>query len=255
MNRRSFIQLSAMAAPGFFRPDPPRTRHVIFIINGGGVRKKEYYEDGTLGRNLRKLARDGFTFTEDHCERVASHEEAFTELVQGRACEGGRQMYPTMFDYIGSSCMVRSIDCIVPALANQKPRLVLCRETGHDIAHHQFEMYVNAVKRTDEAVGRVFDWVRNHPYFSRHTTIVVRPEFGRDDEVNRDGSLHHSYGFYYTHRVATIFWGPDFNKGVDSTTVLHACDMAPTLTKLFGIDAMYAEGRVAPGLFRNDSDR
>jgi hypothetical protein len=67
------------------------------------------------------------------------------------------------------------------------------------------------------------------------------------------GSLHHSYGFYYTHRVASIFWGPEFNRGVDQKTVVRAVDMAPTLTNIFGIDATYAQGRVAPGLFRTDS--
>ena len=65
----------------------------------------------------------------------------------------------------------------------------------------------------------------------------------------RSGELHHSEGFYYTHRVASIYWGPDFNVGVDGDTVVNACDLAPTLTALFGVEATYAEGRVVPGLF------
>jgi arylsulfatase A-like enzyme len=80
---------------------------------------------------------------------------------------------------------------------------------------------------------------------------VIRPEFGRDDEVNEHGQLHHSYGFYSTHRVASIFWGPDFNQGVNRTTVVSAVDLTPTLAKLFGVEATYAQGSVLPGLFRD----
>ena len=87
-----------------------------------------------------------------------------------------------------------------------------------------------------------------HSYFSSNTAIVLRPEFGRDDEVNRSGQLHHSEGFYYTHRVASIFWGPDFNKGVDRTTVISRSDMAPTIAGVFRAKAVYAQGRIIRGL-------
>jgi hypothetical protein len=50
--------------------------------------------------------------------------------------------------------------------------------------------------------------------------------------------------------VASIFWGPDFNRGIDQTTVISSLDMAPTLTKLFGVDAGHAQGSVIPRLFR-----
>jgi hypothetical protein len=68
--------------------------------------------------------------------------------------------------------------------------------------------------------------------------------------VNEHDQLHHSYGFYGTHRVASIFWGPDFNRGIDQTTVISSLDMAPTLTRLFGVDAIHAHGSVIPRLFR-----
>jgi arylsulfatase A-like enzyme len=130
-----------------------------------------------------------------------------------------------------------------------RPRILVCREIAHDVGHDSFDLYLSAVKTTDDAIGRVFDWVRNHPYFSQNTAIVIRPEFGRDDVVNDHGHLHHSFGFYCTHRVASIFWGPDFNRGVDRATVINAMDMAPTLTRVFGVDAIHSQGRVVPGLF------
>ena len=49
-----------------------------------------------------------------------------------------------------------------------------------------------------------------------------------------------------------FFWGPDFVTGVDRTTVISRLDMAPTLALLFGVKALYAEGRVMPGLFKTE---
>src|SRR5262249_20809108 len=87
-------------------------------------------------------------------------------------------------------------------------------------------------------------------YFGKTTAVVIRPEFGRDDEVNQYGELHHSEGYYYTHRVASIYWGPDFNRGVDRSTIVNRQDIAPTLTALFNVRATFARGRIVPGLFK-----
>jgi hypothetical protein len=196
------------------------------------------------------LASEGFVFEEDHCERVASHESAFAELLQGRELEESA-CYPTILDYIGDGYLLDSI-CKIPQIIQMcRPRVIVCREMAHDVAHESYEAYLRTVKTTDDSIGTLFDWIKGHPYFSGNTAIVIRPEFGRDDEVNGQGHLHHSYGFYDTHRVASIFWGPDFNRGVDRTTVIQAHDMAPTLTRLFGIDAIHARGGVVPGLFKN----
>ena len=253
MNRRAFVQQTAAVAGGLLFPRTnPRTRHLIFIVNGGGVRKKDYYENAALASNVRRLAADACVFEESHCEQIASHAAAFEQLVRGRETTAGHAT-PTILDYIGGGCEVYSIASIPQVMRRLRPRIVVCKSTAHDVGHDSYEHYLQRVKSTDAAIGRVFDWVRADPVFCDNTAIVLRPEFGRDDEVNVYGSLHHSYGFYYTHRVASIFWGPDFNRGVDQKTVVRAVDIAPTLTKIFGIDATYAQGRVAPGLFRTDS--
>ncbi len=241
MNRRGFLRniLSSSGAFYLMPLDGRQTRHLVVIITGG-ARKKDYYETASLSPNIRRLAREGFVFEQDHCERVASHETAFAELLQGRA----------LLDSIGNGIQLDSIHQIPRVMQQYKPRIVICRDTSHDVGHHSYARYLNAVRTTDAAIGEVFDWIKAHPDFSNDTAIVIRPEFGRDDEVNQLGQLHHSYGFYYTHRVASIFWGPDFNRGVDRTTVIKTVDMMPTLTRLFGIKAIHAEGSVVPGLFK-----
>jgi hypothetical protein len=220
MNRRSFLKGSILTAAGWRwdRPSSLQTRHVILIVNGNGVRKKEYYEDAGLSPNIRRMANEGFVFTEDHCDSVASHTAAFAELVQGLPD-------PT---YLHCRFSQR-----IPTIMHQRrPRILVVHETGPDAGHESYERYLDAVKTTDRNVGRIFDWVKSDRYFTQNTAIVLRPVFGRDDEINAAGELHHSEGFYYAHRVASIFWGPEFSAGVDSRTVINRRYMGPALARL-----------------------
>src|SRR5262245_60633799 len=140
MNRRSFVQQMALAA-GASRtsPRPRRTEHLIFIVNGGGVRKKEYCGDAALSPNITRLASEGYVFLEDHCERVSSHDAAFQELLQGG--EAGARI-PTLLDYIGNGIQIDSIRSIPQVMVRYKPRILVCRETGHDVGHTGYENYL-----------------------------------------------------------------------------------------------------------------
>jgi hypothetical protein len=246
VNRRTFLATSAFAtAASYVRPaESRRTQHLIFIVNGGGVRKQEYYENLSLSPNITRLAREGFVFEQDHCERVASHDAAFTELMRGREWDGSE--YPTILDYVGRGRLVQTLEEIPRAMELLLPRILVCRLMTPDAGHQSYDAYLNAVRSTDHGVGRVSDWLNRHPYFRGKTAIVIRPEFGRDDEINSDGHLHHSYGFPSTHRVASIFWGPDFRQGIDCSTVIQSIDMAPTLASVFNRDAVHAQGRILP---------
>jgi arylsulfatase A-like enzyme len=251
MHRRSFLGcLLCGGSACFSPPSQKRTQHLVVIGSTGGLRKRDYFENASLAPNIQGLAREGFVFAEDHSERVGSHARACSELLQGRSIHSDTRSYPSLLDYLGGGVQVHSIDDIPLILQQFRPRVILCTDDGHDVGHESYEQYLGAVAATDAAIGRVFHWVKSHPYFSSKTAIVFRPVFGRDDEVNEHGQLHHSYGFYYTHRVAGIFWGPDFNRGVDRKTIVNAVDLTPTLTTLFGVNATHAEGRVLPGLFR-----
>lgn len=275
VDRRAFLKQATLVGAGVAAPrrailSEARTRHLIFIVNGGGARKKDYYEDPWIAPNVHAIAREAYVFEEDHCDQIASHTGAFAELMQGHKATACQPASPTIIDYVRKAFREeptnywhigpgRSFDLIPTIMRRFKPRILIFHQDSHDVGHETggyaqdvtgYEKYMTVVRATDAGIGKIFTWVKNHPYFGTNTAIVIRPEFGRDDEVNRYGELHHSEGFYYTHRVASVFWGPDFNTGVDRQSVIHACDMTPTLTALFGVEATYSEGRVVPGLYR-----
>src|SRR5262245_12704385 len=99
MDRREFLrQAGFSAASGLYvNQSRSKTEHVVLIVNSG-VRKKEYYEDASLSPHIARLAREGFVFEQDNCERVASHHTAFRELLQG--CEFDGRSYPTILDSV-----------------------------------------------------------------------------------------------------------------------------------------------------------
>src|SRR5262249_29159467 len=149
----------------------PKTKHMIFIVNCG-ARKRDYYEDVSLSPRIHELARESFVFEQDHCERVASHRTAFMELLRGRESTPDSR-YPTLLDYIGDGFQLDSILAIPSVLDRHGPRIVVCREPVHDVGHHSYEEYLRAIRSTDEAVGRLVDWVKMHPHFSANTAIVI----------------------------------------------------------------------------------
>src|SRR6266850_2617365 len=104
------------------------TKHLIFIVNGNGVRKKDYYEDASLSPNTRQIAEEGFVFTEDHCDSVSSHCDALAELLDGLPA----------YRYMNFSWAR-----LVPNLMRElKPNVLVLHETGDDVGHDSYQEYL-----------------------------------------------------------------------------------------------------------------
>src|SRR4051812_13240910 len=120
MNRRSFLTGLAAGTAQLYNPTQVirRTEHLILIVNGG-ARKKDYYETPSLCPNIQRIVSEGTVFEEDHCDNVASHETAFSELVYGLPA----------FSLVNSPRMVRSV------MRSQLPHILVCRDLLHDVGH------------------------------------------------------------------------------------------------------------------------
>lgn len=379
MDRRNFLKTLGAAGAGtvaggalMAAPAPSldlKTKHMIWIINGNGSRKKEWYENPALQPNYNRIVKESFVFEEDHNNTVSEHGNSWTELLTGNESQSGIPLFPTPPNYVRKARGDKSTnywyvngvsyyrqwrfsekyftfhpeynaeayrptsftathifnelfnkkrnpaqivaeefpdmgqtaaekkqmeefidDCFkrhlydVTGLKNTaiprdpflgdamglqllphvlqafKPTLMIYQQVGHDTGHGAggylrqqtgyFE-YEKVAKTTDEQLGILFDFIKKDPYFSKNTAIMIRPEFGRDDEVNLYGEVNHSDGYYYCQRSASIWWGPDFKVG-KSKDLVNRLDIVPTLTKVLNADAIYSQGQVRPQLFKDE---
>jgi len=308
----------AVAGDGTLNYSALKTKHVIWIINGNGSRKKDWYENPELSPNYARLAREGFVYEESHNDSVSQHGRSWRELMTGNPDSSRhyptplhylRKAYgdaPTKYWFIAGSSEYRQwhfdpkwfrmklsgysehTDPIVidmspfaaslpdlglkyPPIPRQpfigdalafasvpyvmkrlKPRILIVHQSGHDVAHDTgYAEYEKVCRTTDEQIGRILDFIKNDRYFSSTTAIVIRPECGRDDDINCHGHINHSEGYYQTHRSAEIWWGPDIRAGVHRG-VVNRVDFVPSLTKLFGVDSEYAVGRPHMQMFKKN---
>ncbi len=87
MNRRDFLKNAGLAAGSAFAMEglsfgAPhvseithdfKTKHLIWIINGNGSRKMDWYENPTLSPNYARLAKSAFVYTNSHNETISHH--------------------------------------------------------------------------------------------------------------------------------------------------------------------------------------
>jgi hypothetical protein len=131
-----------------------------------------------------------------------------------------------------------------------KPKLLTVQVLGLDEAHEGVPGYFRHLKVTDELIGNLWAEVQADPYLRETTALLVRPDGGRDDDVDPYGRLGHSPGSYSAHYVWTMALGPDFKRGHVVTGKVERRDLAPTVTYLMsGGRAEYSNGRIRTELF------
>ena len=395
MNRRDFFKLGAAAGAGavlnmrnaagspiieagagipqgsMTLPEHPgfKTKHLVNIIYGSGVRKKEVIDNPECSPCQFKMIREGTLSTEDYGDTANLHGYMYTEVLTGRDAPSQRPLYPTWNEYIRKKSAGKATDYWMmqgvsyscawtwdvkhfsghpeygvrfgamgltmnklffpgkerspaemtdlhieqglghsPAelkqveewiadviaskryelpstrepvierelqigdamslhLAGQvlkefKPRVLTIQVLAMDDAHVDFGFpdyntdygeYIKHIKTTDELIGKLWGDIQVDPYFRENPSLILRPECGRDDEVNIYGQLGHSAGDYHAHNVWMMALGPDFKKGHVVEERVQRRDLAPTITYLMtGENAEYADGHVRTQLFRDE---
>ncbi len=125
MNRRSFLKSSSLAGAGLaltprLGASAPqtsslnlKTKHLIWIINGNGCRKKEYLEDLEVAPHFNAMAKEGYVFNEDHNDQASSHGTSYTELLTGNVSP---QLLRQTYRFSQGASKIRHVDAIREAL-------------------------------------------------------------------------------------------------------------------------------------------
>jgi hypothetical protein len=133
-------------------------------------------------------------------------------------------------------------------LAVFRPTLLGVALQDADVAHGNFNAYVEVIRRNDAMLGELWESVKADPELADSTAILVLPEFGRDSDLNSRRGLDHGDGSDDLRFVSLVSWGPDFRRGTTVTQEVRTIDVCTTTCELLGAEARYARGRRLPKL-------
>lgn len=124
------------------------------------------------------------------------------------------------------------------------------REAGSASRHTGFDVYRHHLGTMDELIGDLWTEIQHEPTLRDRTALVIRPECGRNEEIDRLGQLSHSPGSPSSHSVWCMALGPDFKRGHLVEHRVQRRDIAPTLTYLMtGRGAAWSNGHVRTQMF------
>jgi hypothetical protein len=135
-----------------------------------------------------------------------------------------------------NDCLALSITLEV--LKRFTPTLIVVRLLGFDDAHgdHGYwsykdpmEEYFEHIAATDALIGRLWQYIQNDPYFCATTSIVIRPDCGRNSEAADGGKLDHSKNDDEVSQVWSIMSWPQCPRGLVVQDPVNRLDICPTL--------------------------
>jgi hypothetical protein len=131
-----------------------------------------------------------------------------------------------------------------------KPKFLGITLNNHDIAHGSYNGYVEVIRRNDAEIGRLWDAIQADEELRATTTIMICPEFGRDQNLNERNGLDHGDRTDSMRRVFMIGAGPDFKTNKVIHKEIQTLDLCPTALALFSRHkAKYAAASVIKEAF------
>jgi hypothetical protein len=114
-----------------------------------------------------------------------------------------------------------------------------------DIAHSgAFSLYTDAIVRSDRICAELWKTIQSTPEYSGRTNMFILPDFGRDGDADPGGNgfQHHRTGDALSRTTWLMALGPRIRENVTVDRPVESIDLVPTLAKLLGCGAPFAQG-------------
>lgn len=137
-------------------------------------------------------------------------------------------------------------------LKKDKPNLVLINFRQPDSWGHaaNYERYLSSMKKTDEYIYKIFEFIRSDPHYRGKTTIFVTNDHGRHLDGHKDGFVSHGDNCEGCRKINCFAYGPDFKKGIITDEARELIDIPITTAKLLNIEFnKKAKGQLMTELF------
>jgi hypothetical protein len=125
------------------------------------------------------------------------------------------------------------------------PSLIWITLHDIDIAHSgAFSLYTDAITRSDRICAELWKTIQSNPEYSGKTNLCILPDFGRDGDADPGGNgfQHHRTGDALSRTTWLMALGPGIRENVTIDRPVESIDLVPTLAKLLGCEARFAQG-------------
>ncbi|WP_214071710.1 alkaline phosphatase family protein [Mucilaginibacter sp. dw_454] len=137
-------------------------------------------------------------------------------------------------------------------LATYHPNLMLINFKDPDVHGHSSDWpgYIAAIKKTDEYIKQIYDFVENDNVYRGKTTFIITNDHGRHLPNVADGFISHGDGCDGCRHIGFLGLGPDFQQGIGFDTPYEQVDISATVAKLLHFNMDYGQGKVITDIFR-----
>lgn len=131
------------------------------------------------------------------------------------------------------------------------PNLVLINFRDPDYSAHSgvWSVYVGAIQKSDEHIGRLWNFIQADSVYLNTTTLFVTSDHGRHLDSVADGFIGHGDGCEGCQHLCFYAVGPDFQKGKIVDTERQLIDIPATIAALLGFELPNSSGKVMSELF------
>ena len=138
-------------------------------------------------------------------------------------------------------------------LKTDRPNLMLINFKNPDAWGHagNWENYLSSMKKTDEYIYRIFEFLRNDPHYKGKTTIFVTNDHGRHLDGKKDGFISHGDNCEGCRKINCFAYGPDFKRAVITDIQRELIDIPVTIGELMGFKIDKSKGQIMQELFIN----
>ncbi|WP_345107194.1 alkaline phosphatase family protein [Mucilaginibacter panaciglaebae] len=132
------------------------------------------------------------------------------------------------------------------------PNLMLINFKDPDVFGHsnQWGQYLTAIKKTDEYIKALYDFIENDEIYKGKTTVIITNDHGRHLTGVADGFMNHGDGCEGCRHIEFLALGPDFKQGAGIDPPYEQIDISATVAKLLHFNMDYGKGKVIDAIFR-----
>lgn len=137
-------------------------------------------------------------------------------------------------------------------LAINQPKLMLIAFKDPDYYAHQSDSmgYINGIRRTDQYIGVIWDYIQNSPIYKDKTTLIVTNDHGRHLDGIPGGYTGHGDNCQGCRHIEFFALSPDFKSNIQLNTAYDQVDISATIKELLHFPFNTGRGEVMVDLFK-----